>query len=418
MKKVFVLITLFIIGGVTFYYFFRQPPSPPFVCSDEIGCVTITPKQPVRIGVIQDLSGSAVSYGMDQLRGIQLAIGKHGNKLLRHPIELQLEDEKCSAAGGSVAANKLVTDPQVVAILGTTCSGSAVTASKVMSNAGLVMISGLNSAPSLTRVRNKRGKNWQSGYFRTTTTLTEIGSGAAKYVFQELGITKVATINDRDTFSKGYSDAFGYSFKALGGKIVLDAVINKEEKNMRPVLTAVVNSGAQLLFFPIFEQDGALLVQQSKVFAQLRNVVFLGGGTLLTEKFIQAIGDDGKGVYFIDAVPASKKEKQNALIAEFEKVYGESPQTATYDYAYDAANLLLNAIKTVAIQERNGTIHIGRQALRNELYATNNFPGVTGYLSCNEFGDCSVPKFNIVRMDETKAGLKAVKSNVIYSSIK
>ena len=42
---------------------------------------------------------------------------------------------------------------------------------------------------------------------------------------------------------------------------------------------------------------------------------------------------------------------------------------------------------------------IGRQALRDALYATSNFDGITGNLSCNENGDCADPKIavNIVK---------------------
>jgi hypothetical protein len=51
--------------------------------------------------------------------------------------------------------------------------------------------------------------------------------------------------------------------------------------------------------------------------------------------------------------------------------------------------MVLSAIEQVAIIQTDGTVNIGRQALRDTLYATQDFDGITGNLNCNEFGDCA-----------------------------
>ena len=61
----------------------------------------------------------------------------------------------------------------------------------------------------------------------------------------------------------------------------------------------------------------------------------------------------------------------------------------------DGAMMLLAAIEKVAVQDDDGTLHIGRQALRDALYATADFDGVTGKLNCNEFGDCADPQIAV-----------------------
>ncbi len=75
--------------------------------------------------------------------------------------------------------------------------------------------------------------------------------------------------------------------------------------------------------------------------------------------------------------------------------------------------MLLDAIERVAVQEGDGTLHIGRQALRDALYATVDFEGVTGRIRCDAFGDCAVIKFDIVRLDDPSAGVDGLLSNVI-----
>ena len=163
-----------------------QPKPPPFECTDAIGCVDIAPGEPLKLGVLQALSGGVAPIGVDQTRGIELALATRDNQLLGHPIELQIEDERCSSEGGTIAAMKVVADSQVVAILGTTCSGAATTASRVMSEAGLAMVSGANTAPSLAAIGGEPGADWQPGYLRTTHNEAVMAQAAATFVLQEL----------------------------------------------------------------------------------------------------------------------------------------------------------------------------------------------------------------------------------------
>jgi branched-chain amino acid transport system substrate-binding protein len=86
-----------------------------------------------------------------------------------------------------------------------------------------------------------------------------------------------------------------------------------------------------------------------------------------------------------------------------------------YAHSYDAANLLLNAIEAVAVPDQDGTLHIGRQALRDALYGTTGFDGLTGSLTCDEFGDCGLGRFHVTRLDEPAAGLEGLAANIVYT---
>lgn len=183
---------------------------------------------------------------------------------------------------------------------------------------------------------------------------------------------------------------------------------------MRPVLTALVYSGAEFIFLPLFETEMILLMQQAREIEGLAHTIFLAGPNF-TEHVLHAIGQDGIGMYVLNTMTPLKTPGIHKIVTAFEARYGEPPQVAGFDFAYDSANLLVHAIEAVAVREKDGTIHLGRQALRDTLYGITDFPGITGRLSCNEFGDCGVPRFTIVRLDHPEAGLDALKSNVIYS---
>jgi branched-chain amino acid transport system substrate-binding protein len=385
----------------------------PFECTDAIGCVDIAPGEPIEIGVIQALSGDATSFGIEQSRCIELALAARDNQLLGHPIKLQIEDELCSPEGGTNAALKIVTRPQTVAIIGTTCSGAAMTAAKTMSEAGRVMISGTNRAPSLTSIGTRQGADWQPGYFRTVYNGAEQGTIAARFVFQQLGVTKAATINDGDIYTQGLTDAFEQAFTELGGDIVLATAVNKGDTDMHPVLTAVARSGAEAIFFPIFQTEREFIVRQAREVTGLENVILVSDD-ILSSTFIEGVGTDGVGMYFVTSI-SPEGPAIDGLVSEYMSKYDELPHSPYYSHAYDAANLLLNAIDVVVVQDGDGTLHIGRQALRDALYATTDFQGVAGTLTCDQFGDCASARFNVVRLDDPTAGIEGLMSNVIYT---
>ncbi len=407
------LLYFFIIGAAFLAFACEKAPQR-FTCTDSIGCVHIPPDEPLRLGVLQSVTGKVAALGTDQIRGIELATAKMDGHFMGHPIVLQKEDPECSKEGGANAALRIVADPRVVAVLGTTCSGSAATAAEVISEAGLLMISGNNSAPFLTSVGGKQGEKWQAGYFRTSNNEDASGGAAATFAYKELGVRRVATINDGDIYTRGLTDGFKKVFEELGGKIALYGVINKGDIDMLPLLTAVRDTRAELLFFPLFQSEGNQVVLQAKKVSGMEQVILMSGGALILSTFIEAVGEKGKGMYFVGPTPGEGPASE-ALAAEYEAKYKARPLTSYYQNAYDAACLLFNALEKTAIQDADGTLHIGRQALRDALYGTRDFKGVVGRLSCDRFGDCAFPRFNILRLDDPSAGLSGLQSNVMYT---
>lgn len=391
-----------------------EKSAPRFECKDSIGCVSVAPGEPLKIGVLQALSGRVAPLGVEQIRGIELAIDKHRDKVLGHPILLQTEDTGCTEEGGANAALKIIADPQVVAILGTTCSGAAVTASKAMSDAGLTMISGNNSAPFLTAVAGKKAPHWQPGYFRTAPNEEASGKAAAIYAFHELGVRNAATINDGDIYTRGLTDGFVQAFEKLGGKIVLSTSVDKGDKEMQPVLTAVMNSDAQLLFFPLFQPEGNHILRQARKTAGFEKIILMSDGALIENSFIEDVQGDGIGMYFVGPAPPTGPAIEK-LARDYKARYDVSPAASYYQNAYDAADLLLKTIEAIAVQDPDGSLHMGRQALRDALYATREFQGVTGLLSCDAFGDCALPVFNVLRLNDPTAGLEGLQSNVMFT---
>jgi branched-chain amino acid transport system substrate-binding protein len=387
----------------------------PMACTDSIGCVAIAPGEPIKFGVLQTLSGGSRPAGLEQARTVELAVDERENQLLGHSIQLITEDESCSPEGGANGALRIVADPQVIGIFGTNCSSAAVTAGEIMSKAGLVMISSANTSPELTAVGDLLGTNWVPGYFRTSWNDTEMGRAAATFAAKQLGLTQAAMIHAGDSYTQGLTGAFAKAFKALGGQVVAEIAVDEDDSNLTPTLEAVALSGAELVFFPFSHpQTGIRLVLQAKLVDGLDDITLIGGEAMLSDMFIQEAGPAGVGVYILGpGEPSSAANDQ--LRQRYEACYGEAPPSFYYSFTYDAVSLLLNAVERIAILEKDGSLSIGRQALRDALYATRNYQGLTGSIQCDQFGDCGVATLDIVRLDATSIGIEQLRLNVVYT---
>lgn len=379
---------------------------------DPLGEVVAAPGQPLLIAAHQAISGDVASLGTDQVRGVEIAIEDRGGELLGHPIELQQEDDECSAEGGTAGAQRIVANPQMIGSIGTSCSGAGVPASQILSEAGLVMISGSNTSPSLTSdFQGNPGTDWQEGYYRTSHNDLTQGAAAARFAYDELGARTAVTIHDGDPYTEGLTSAFGNSFQELGGEVALATAVDKGQESMRPVLTEAAATSPDIVFFPIFQPEADFIVRQATEFDELsKTELLMGADGLLSNTFVEDIPET-EGMYFSGPARPEGTAYQE-FVAKYEEAYGEDPIQAFHAHAYDAANMVFDAIEQVAVEGDDGSITIGRQALRDALYATSGFEGLTGTLTCDEFGDCAEARINIVQNTEDTVTIADVSGNV------
>ena len=130
-------------------------------CDDAIGCVEIAAGDPIKLASALVVTGPNESLGLDSQYGVEIAIADRG-EMMGHEVVLQAEDDGCSAEGGQTAGQKIVSDPSIVGVVGTSCSGAGVPMSQIVCESGIVMVSPSNTAPVLTGEDTR-----QSCYFRT-----------------------------------------------------------------------------------------------------------------------------------------------------------------------------------------------------------------------------------------------------------
>ncbi len=371
------------------------PKKAAFECTDAIGCVDIAPDEPIHIAYMLTVSGATAFLGEDSKGAIEIAIDDRGGKLLGHDIQLTGEDSLCSAEGGQTAATKVAADPTIIGVIGTNCSSAATAALPTISEAGLVMLSPSNTAPALTI----EGETWQPGYFRVCHTDLFQGRVAADFAYNELGARTAATIHDGSPYADQLQQVFAARFKELGGEITFQGAVNVGDTDMRAILTTVAADEPDVLYFPIFEPEGDFIVAQSSEIAGLENTVLMGADGLLADSFPENAGPNVVGMYL--SGPYVTGDAYDEFLAKWDAKFGGVPPSGFHAFAYDATNILLNAIEKVAVVEEDGTVHIGRQALRDAITATKDYKGLTGTLDCGDddysafgidkpsHGDCS-----------------------------
>ncbi|SMP72648.1 branched-chain amino acid transport system substrate-binding protein [Desulfonatronum zhilinae] len=371
--------------------------APRSACRDALGCVWIEPDEAVKLVSLQTFSGPLETVSVEHLRTLKMHVAEHGG-LHGRAVTIVREDEQCSAAGGLVAAQKIATDSSVVAIHGPNCSSAAVPAARVLSEAGMVMVSGTATAPSLTSQNGKRGEHHQPGFFRTAANDQFQGVAAASLTYDFLGLRRVAAVHDQSPYAAGLTEAFAEAFLAKGGEVVFIGAVAPGDRNMRPVAQAMAGYGPELLFLPIFSPEAEYLIQAIRAEPELSNLILLSADSIFNQPFIQGCGDVCRGMLFI-APDQVRSPAYTAFLDRYVENHGTGPVGYFHAHGYDAASILLHALEQASFPEPDGSLRIERQRIRDVLHGLRRFPALTGALSCDAFGDCGVPRFKLVRLE-------------------
>ena len=268
-------------------------------------------------------------------------------------------------------------------------------------------------------LRGNAGSNYHPGYFRVANNDLYQAQAVAGFAYDELGLRRMVAMHDGDPYTTALASAFEGAFTGRGGEVAHIGAIDKGQTDMTDVLAEFAAVGPDGIFFPLFRTEGEYFIRQVREFDGLEDVVLISGTAAFVAEFLAQ--PQTEGLYF--AGPQSPEgsnfniatgKSADEALAAFEAEYGELAHITPYwAHAYDATTLLLSAIRRAAIPDdgnpltraigidESGTLRISRSALRQAVRDVSNdralfygaehdgFPGLTGALSCDEFGDCA-----------------------------
>lgn len=400
MKRRFAL-TVALALVVAFALMSTAQAAPP---KDPLGVVTIKKGQPIHIAYWMVVAGPDASLGEDTKRGVEIAIQDKGGKLLGFPIKLTGQDEGCGPEGGQASTTKIASDPSVVAAVGSNCSSAARPGVPILWKAGISTVSPSNTAPYLTDP--KRGPEYD-GYLRTAHNDKIQGAVAAQFAIKKMGVKTAATIHDGSVYAEQLQAVFAEEFKKLGGTITSQEAVAPTDTDMRPVLTKIATSKPEFIYYPIFIAAAGHITRQVKEVAGLEKVYLMSADGSFSPDFYKAAGETAVGMYHSSPDFSAFAAGYKGFLDKHQKKYGEKPIAPFHAHGYDAAMMIFAAIEKVAVKDGD-SLHIGRKALRDAMYATKGLQGLTGNLTCDKYGDCADPRIAVYQ--QTAENIKKLEN--------
>jgi branched-chain amino acid transport system substrate-binding protein len=361
----------------------------------EFGCVEVASGDPIQIGTLLAIEGDTKNLGLDSQYGVRLALDyldgqfdETDGQIAGHPVELVNENDGCNAEDGQKGATTLAANPDIVGVIGTSCSSASLgIADKIFSDKGIVTISPSATNPALTTAGTH-----QPYYFRTAHNDRIQAAVVADYAYGEQDAKTAVTIHDESPYTQGLTDGFKANFEVQGGTVNADEAINSGDKDFKSLLTQIAQNPPDVIYAPDFNPACALIAKQKATVSGLEDTLLMGSDGCSEATYTEIAGPAADGVFLSgpDLTAFSGGDfYKNDLIPAYEDQFGSKPLSVFHAHAFDAMNVLAQAIEEVAVQNDDGSLTIPRVALKDAVMNTSDYQGVIGTITCTPDGDCA-----------------------------
>ncbi|HSO19581.1 MAG TPA: branched-chain amino acid ABC transporter substrate-binding protein [Desulfosarcina sp.] len=324
----------------------------------------------LKIGSMSPLTGPYASDGTDIKNGVLTAIQvfeEAGGVPGYDKIELFAQDTACDPKQAVAAANKLI-NLEVVGVIGAYCSSSTIPASETLDEEDIPMLTPASTNEMVT----DRGLPYM---FRLCGRDDDQAPAAAKFLKEQLKAKTVFIVDDKTTYSQGLADGVAKAAKELGIEVVEHDHVNQGDKDFAAVLTKAKAANADVFYMSLQGYSpGALMTLQAKRMGMTSQIVTQDA--MFQPKFMEVAKDAAEGVYLTYGFTDTTTPEYKA----FEKIYVPKygPIAAYATYAYDAATVLLKAIKAAGSTD---PAKIKAEIMKME------FDGVAKHIKFKENGD-------------------------------
>lgn len=356
-------------------------------------CMAAPQEQSIKIVSSLPRTGSANAQTTTMVNGIRMAIDEVGGAIDGYKILYEDMDDASPQRGNwdpaveTQNAQKAAADRSVVAYIGTFNSGASKVSMPILNKAGLAMVSPANTYPGLTKpglgeanepqVYRPTGK---INYFRVVPTDDLQGAVAAEWA-KELGAKKVFILHDRELYGKGIADVFQREAKRLGLEVVGFEGIDPKASNYKSLVVKMRAATPELVYFGGTTQNNAGQIVKDMRAGGLKAMYMVPDGCF-ERAFIEAAGAaslEGNTFVTFGGLPAKELTGRGAEFRDnYMKRYGQEPEAYAV-YGYEAARVVLDAIKRAPSKDRAGVL--------SALAETKDFDGALGRWSFDAHGD-------------------------------
>jgi branched-chain amino acid transport system substrate-binding protein len=359
-----------------------------------IGACDIGGGGTIKIGINAPLTGDIPKVGEGTKYSAEMWLEDIGSELevggKTYNVELAIEDNESKAESAVAANTKLITQDEVLIIVGPQSSKQAVPAGGTANDQETPMISPWSTNPNTTLDRP-----W---VFRACFLDPFQGPVVANFVTDEFGFTQAGVLYDvASDYPKGLAEFFKEAWEGLhgAGSVVAFESFTTGDTDFSAQLTKIKDSGAEFLFTPQYYNEVALIVQQAHQLGWDKPIV--GSDSWGSAETVQLCGADCYGLFFSThyaAAGATGATKE--FIDRYNAEYGYVPDDVGA-LTWDAMRIAQQAIQDCG--EITGDIKVDRKCVRDALAKITDFEGITGKMTFTEEGDpikCAV----IVRISD------------------
>lgn len=344
----------------------------------------------IRVGLNYELSGEVATYGSNLTDGIELAVEEinEAGGVLGKQIELVKVDNKSEDSEAANVSARLATRENVVALLGPATSGNTKAAIPAATQNKIPLISASATADDITIDSDGNVREY---VFKTCYSDSFQGVIMAEFAIQDLESKNAAILGDTTSdYAKGLAKAFKETYEEAGGTIIAEEAYQASETDFKAVLTNLKGMDPDVLFVPGYYEEVGLIIRQAREMGF--DVPILGADGYESPKLIEIAGEDTlNAVYYSSHYsPMDDAEEVVSFKKSFEEKFNKEAD-AFNALGYDLAYFLKDAL------ERAG--EVDTEKLKDALAATEEFSGVTGSFSMDEFHN-PVKSVTIIEMKE------------------
>jgi len=338
----------------------------------------------IKIGINAPMTGDIPKVGEGSkfaaemwLEDIKAAGGLEvGGK--KYPVELVIEDNESKAESAVKVNTKMITEDEVLFIVGPQSSKQAIPAGEVANNYKTPMISPWSTNPDTTKDR--------PFVFRGCFLDPFQGPVLANFIKEEFGFTKAAVLYDvASDYPKGLAEFFKEAWEKNNGpgSVVAFESFTTKDADFSSQLTKIIKSGAEVLFTPQYYNEVALIVQQAHELGWNKPIV--GSDSWGSAETVELCGKDCYGLFFsTHYAAAGAKGATKAFIDRYNKKHGYVPDDVAA-LTWDALGLVQTAIQSCG--KLTGKIEKDRQCVRDAMAKVKEYDGITGKMTFTEDGD-------------------------------
>jgi branched-chain amino acid transport system substrate-binding protein len=360
-KKAWIGITIgIVVALIAFLWFVKSP-------TDQGAGV------PIRIGAILPLTGSAAQWGIPPRDAALLAVEEVNSRggIKGRKIVLEVEDDKCEAAVGVSAAQKILTSGKPLAVLGAVCSSVTLAIAPIFESNTIVLISPASTSPLITNAGNY--------IFRVIPTDALRGKVFAEYVYS-IGHRNVSLLYINNDGGLGNQKTFAENFHRLGGKILSVEAYPQDTRDVRAQLTKIKQQKPDAVVIVSYPDDTPIVLRQAQELS-VGAPLFFQTEALDDPAVIQRAGNAAEGATYI--LPAKPEGgATDAFATKYRQKYGRDPETFASE-GYDVVMLVAKILEEAAEPSSD--------ALKVGLYETKNYPGASGTITFDQNGDVIKP---------------------------